>query len=253
MKVRPSSKITDLKPNVLYLDDIIYLAKLVSDSDRRIKFSFSCNGKDYQCEDIKDIEKLESLDLQDIDDALLESSNADKTNSLNTNFRYVWEIERSPYTSGLCNQLKDYINERVSRLHHFDKLYYIAVAGYAIGYPIYIFSTDADLPVVYDLLWGMCSLLLLILVISGKEKWHQYSEIKLVKRKDTPNFWQRNKDQIVVSSLIAVASIIGTLIATDYFKNEEIPVVELQVENPDEKQDEPVEMPAIENPDEKPE
>ncbi|MFY9143083.1 hypothetical protein [Sulfuricurvum sp.] len=205
MKKTKKHIIENLKPMSLYLDDIEKLVEMFKEVSNELYIEFDS----YELENISEIQLL---NIESTNKMKLISRNPYISIEFSNNGIGLYSDDDSAIQKGCIAKIKDYLSNKNRK---FTYIYHSSIlSGGAIGLslvPLIINMKNGDLSKI--IFYSMLLLLALLWSFFGmRDQFRNYSIIYAKPRNASPNFLQRNKDQIIVASIGAFIGIAGTLL-----------------------------------------
>lgn len=202
---RPISK--ELQLVKLYLDDLQQIYEVLKEKGKNIKII----AEDYEIEDVNELSKLGIKKLHNLS---IKCSDPYITIELDTMWARIYFSEDTTYNRGILSEIEDVIRKRSNILSRSLASWW----GYActlVLFSCFSVSTIVNMKNDITMIFGWISLALLLLSIialitSFRYKLMRYSTIMLYAKKEESSFWRRNKDQILVAIIAAIAGSVIT-------------------------------------------
>lgn len=208
---RTSKFINDFPSAVLFLDDIVEMAKAINEMSKNFRME---SGK-YKISDIKEIGELAQAQNSDFFENIIMSVD-DPAFSLSINSRKIeiYISDTSIIQLGVVEKIRNIINRRKRNfiVHHF--LQY--------GMLNFVLSIVAGACLVESYyLWALVLFVLATLAPDYFGKSKRLIVVHTLKRSEQKSFFERKRDDVLLSIISAfvgsVVTLVATLIAQKYF------------------------------------
>jgi hypothetical protein len=200
---KPISK--ELPPVKLYLDDLKHIYEILKE---RVK-SIEITTEDYEVEDIN---QLKNLEIKKLHRLSIECSNPYITIEFHPSSASIYFAEDSTYNRGILSEIEDIISKRKVFLGRFLTSFW---ANFLIGGLIGgSFIGMLVMPKTYAWLFLALELIFILsMIFLWRFAFRSYSTIILLERKEESSFWKRNRDQIFIVIIGAIAGSLVTIFA----------------------------------------
>jgi len=192
----------ELKPVALYLDDLERIIEIFKEASDDVRILTS----EYELDSIDEFRNLHEETLN-----YLKISISEPFVSLELKPNGIWLFisEDELISRGVFEKIKQLLHSRRRKLSWLTANPYLA--GAAVGSSAFPFFKAIDSQNVYWAVLG-CSLLMIGAIwtwwsFAGTLK--KYSIVRLRRRAESPSFWKRKKDDIV---LVIISAVVGALI-----------------------------------------
>ena len=201
-----------LKPVKLYYDDILDLIEILKEGGGEIEIE----ADDYMLDSPDEILSIEKPFF-----TKLEIRHLNPRISINFESNNIWlyAAEDTPVQRGLFGKVKSLLKEKqrtfatILQSSIYSGLYTGASTWFLFG--LLFNETNKTRSIIIGLL--MLCTGILWMALGHKSQFRYFSIIVPSKKKESLNYWQRNKDQIIVAFIAAALGIIGTIIVTKIF------------------------------------
>lgn len=182
----------------------------MGEENRRILFQFNYDSREYRIVSIDEIEGLAKEDFSFTSEAKLQcfEKNDDLIISnrvglpmpevvyIETDFKTITATVKNSISTGLINQIKDIISARKRFIYKLIKVLFYA----SILFSIIVISTDffAIKVLSFWLTW--------VFVFAVTESFNTLIILKL--KKDSPTFIEKNRDSIIIGTILLIMGII---------------------------------------------
>ncbi len=207
---RPIS--TELPVIKMYLDDVQAIYDILKNNCNTVIIETD----KYQ---ITDITKLKDIGVDEIHEMSFNCQNPDINIELRPYMGRIYISEDSTLTRGILSQIEEILSKCkrkiVSKLE--SSLFYLL-------FSLLVSATIVLLVIFVELwlaiFWGVTVVLIYILLVvkSYRLSLRQHSTIILSERRERTNFFNRNRDQIIVGLIIAIVSVALTILAFKLFQ-----------------------------------
>jgi len=195
--------IKELPPVKLYLDDLDSIYEILRQKVKNIDIK----TEDYVVEDVK---QLKNLGTEKLHHLSIECSDPNIDIQFYPGWVKIQFYEDSTYNRGILSEIEDIINKRRVLLGSFltSNWAFFLNGGLFSGSLIGLW----EMPQTY--MWLFLALLLisiLSLIFLWKFRITSYSTIMLLERKEETSFWKRNKDEVFIAIISAIAGSLVTI------------------------------------------
>jgi len=206
--------IKELPPVKLYLDDLKSIHDLLQEKVKSIDITTEA----YEVEDIK---QLKDLEVKEIHYLSIKCSNPYMSIEFRPSSASVYFAEDSTYNRGILSEIEDILNKRKSFLRSFlTSSWAELVLGGFVGFSFVamLVMLKNESLAYFWLFLGLVLLSIFFSVHSFRLGLWNYCTIALSKRKEENSFWKRNRDQILVATIAAIAGSLVTIFALWMFE-----------------------------------
>lgn len=200
-----------LKPVKLYYDDIKQIFEILNETGSEIKII----ADEYRIDSLEEISSIEKhfftyLNITSKDPYISVEFSPDRV--------WIFAYENTPLASGIFYKIKMILDSNIRKLSTLLQCSPLWGVTFGIGIVSLLFLAKTEISVNYAIIPFFIILTGFLLFYYGwKSKFKYYSIIIPKKRKESPNFWQRNKDQIILGVAIALFSSIATIVISSFF------------------------------------
>ena len=201
-----------LKPVKLYYDDVIEIIEILKEGGGEIEIE----ADDYMLDSPDEILSIEKPFFTKLE---IRHLNPRVSIDFESNQIWLYAEEDTPVQRGLYDKVKSLLKEKqrtfatIFQSSICSGVYTGASSWFLFGIP---FNETNKIGSIFIGLLMLCTGILWM-VLGHKSQFNYFSIIVPSKKKESPNYWQRNKDQIFVAFIAAALGIIGTIVVTKFF------------------------------------
>jgi hypothetical protein len=195
MKKKKQSHIENLRPVILYLDDIEQIVEIFKTISDKVEIS----TEEYKYENISELQNLSDERLSDLNIEIKEPYVSLGFKKCNVS---LYRADDDAVTVGLCEKLKEFLFRHTRKFSRI--MYIVPIWSFFIGVgssTLVIGTHRSDVNRIFiGCIVLACGIVLTL--ISWYLRFNRFSTIYLQRKKEFPSFWKRNKDELVVNILV---------------------------------------------------